>query len=563
MNGMIESLLLLTWLWPLMLAALLAWPLLRRHALALLPWALVPAWLLWLALQTVALPLTYAWPNVLLGLSLRADDLTPIWLGLSVLVWTAAALHSRWVNDHQAWRFGLFFLLSLCGSLILVLAADAVSFYLGFSLMSLAAWGLVMHEATAEAKRAARWYVQLAIIGELLLFIGIVARSAQLGTTDLTEWTLLASADWVWWLLWLGLAIKVGVPVLHVWLPLAHPAAPVAASAVLSGVMIKAGIIGWLVLLPPNPMVFGGADWMLWLGVFTMLFGGVIGLMQTQPKAILAYSSISQMGWLIWAVGLVWQSQYSLVLIGWLAWFALHHALVKGALFLGVGWVQRTPIHSRLHRWIWLGLIVLALMMAGLPLTSGAWVKYGLKTEAALLTHTVPEWLLLAGAVMTGLLMIHFVRRLARIEVKPQPLVKSALVSWWLLIVIGLVLPWWQGAQSPTWPQAMSDLQPFLLALVIALAWRIRLQRSVTCPQGDMVVWYEAGGRWLMRQVKRHQAWWLHQQQHLKWAQLKWHQVLRRVSQPIVEQEQRLKRWPNFVSAFVALILLSVVLLVL
>lgn len=561
MNGIVESLLLLAWLWPLMLAALLAWPLLRRHVIALLPWALVPAWLLWLVLQMVELPLTYAWPNVLLGLSLRADDLTPIWLGLSVLVWTAAALHSRWVNDQQAWRFGLFFLLSLCGSLILVLAADAVSFYLGFSLMSLAAWGLVVHEATAEAKRAARWYVLLAIIGELLLFIGIVARSAQLGTTDLTEWTLLASADWVWWLLWLGLAIKVGVPVLHVWLPLAHPAAPVAASAVLSGVMIKAGVIGWLVLLPPNPMLLWGADWMLWLGVFTMLFGGVIGLMQTQPKAILAYSSISQMGWLIWAVGLVWQTQYSVVLMAWLAWFAFHHALVKGALFLGVGWVQRTPTNTRLHHWIWLGLIILALMMAGLPFTSGAWVKYGLKTEAALLTQAVPDVLLLAGAVMTGLLMIHFLRRLAQVEVKPQLLIKSALFSWWALIAIGLIFPWWQAGQTPTWAQILSDIQPIVLALMVALAWRVRLQRVVPCAQGDIVVWYEAIGRWLVRRVQNQQAWWLHQQQHLKWAQLKWHQLLRRVSQPIVEQERRLKRWPNFVSAFVGLILLSLLIL--
>jgi hydrogenase-4 component B len=101
-----------------------------------------------------------------------------------------------------------------------------------------------------------------------------------------------------------GFAVKAGIMPLHVWLPLAHPAAPVAASAVLSGALIKAGLIGWLRLLP-----LGGAAWPGWgtvfvvVGLTTAIAGALIGVAQTRPKVVLAYSSVSQMGIIATLVG--------------------------------------------------------------------------------------------------------------------------------------------------------------------------------------------------------------------------------------------------------------------
>lgn len=556
----LSGMLAMIWLWPLLLAFSLAWPGLRPYGTKLLPWALLPALGLglgfgWQLMADASTTLHLEWPNILLGTRLKLDALAFIWLSFSVLVWGAAALHSRWVQDAFAWRYALFFLLSLAGSLGLIVSADAVSFYLAFSLMSLTAWGLVVHERHALALRAARWYILLALLGELTLFVGIVARAAELGSTDLSLWAQTSSAGWGLALIWLGLAVKVGVPILHVWLPLAHPAAPVPASAVLSGVMIKAGLIGWWLLLPSQTML--NSEWlplMPWLGVATMLFGGILGLMQTDPKAVLAYSSISQMGWLIWGIGWVWQSANPEWMMLWVAAFAFHHALIKGGLFLAVGWVKFSAPNARWMPWVWGLVILLALLLAGLPFTSGALLKAEMKSVSADVLYQLPSSLLLAGSVATSLLMIHFVRRLAQVEVQPKPLVKSALMSWFALV--GLALVWPYAFMTPSWDAGLYDIQPIALAIILALAWRIRMNRQWLLPPGDMVVLLETA--WTkLSQVNKHQAWWLKQRQHLIYWRLKTQRKLRRFSKGIYQAERYFLHWSNYVT-WVGLLLLFV-----
>lgn len=559
MSFLFEHLLILTWAWPLVMALSLACSPIRTHAIRLLPLALVPGLLLWLAYVVGVLPpdLSVAWPNVLLGTTLGLNDLSFIWLSLSLAVWFAAAWHSVWVKDHQAWWFALFFLLSLGGSLGLVLAQDAISFYLSFSLMSIAAWGLVVHERTDEAKRAATWYLVLALLGELVLFVGLVARAAELQTLLLSEW---AQAPLTWPLIWiwLGLAVKVGVPILHVWLPLAHPAAPVPASAVLSGVMIKAGFIGWWLLMPSLAMQ--DASWLealAWLGVFTILFGAVFGLLQTEAKAVLAYSSISQMGWLIWGLSWVWASDQPQLGIWWLAAFALHHALVKGALFLGVGWVKYSAPSARWMPWIWGGLIILALILAGLPLTSGAWVKAEMKAAA---DATIPALMILAASVGTALLMIHFLRRLARVEAHAQPLQKAALISWFVLFGLAVIWPYLVAMPSQIFAGWQSALQPIAIAMVLALAWRIRVHKQWHCPPGDMLLVFEFIGSRIVRFIRHHQAWWLKQKRHLKWASFKARQIERRSLAHLTFLEGVWRAWPNFVLLVLVLLLAPIIL---
>ncbi|MBE0493667.1 MAG: hypothetical protein IBX48_04930 [Thiomicrospira sp.] len=554
-----SGMLAMIWLWPLLFALGLAWPRLRPYGIKLLPWALLPAGLLWFGfgwqlLADSSVTLKLEWPNILVGTRLNLDRLGFVWLSLSLIVWGVAALHSRWVQDVYAWRYALFFLLSLAGSLGLVVAADAVSFYLTFSLMSLAAWGLVIHERHASAQRAARWYILLAILGELWLFVGIVARAAELGTTDLSIWAQTSSAGWGLALIWLGLAVKIGVPILHIWLPLAHPAAPVPASAVLSGVMIKAGIIGWWLLLPSQAMANNEWLWLMpWLGVATMLFGGVLGLMQTDPKALLAYSSISQMGWLIWGIGWVWQSAQPEWMMLWVAAFAFHHALIKAGLFLAVGWVKFSATQARWMPWVWGMVILLALLLAGLPFSSGALLKAEMKQVSADALYQLPDSLLLAGSVITGLLMIQFVRRLARLEVQPKTLEKPALISWFSLV--GLALIWPYAFMTPSWDNVLSDTQPLLIAVVFATAWRIRVNRQVHLAPGDGVVWLEAAGV-KISQLKKHQAWWLKQQQYLVYWRLKSQQKLRRFSKRIYQAERFFLNWSNYVTWLGALLLL-------
>lgn len=527
MNALTEQLIGWVWVWPLLLAALMGWPRLRPFAMPALIFAVLPGWVLWGAawgLPDLGVdPINQAWSFWLLGSQWRLDTLSHGWLGLTLVMWTLAALHSSvMVTAHKA-RYALFFLLSLAGSLLWVLAADAVSFYLGFSFMSLSAWGLVIHEGSSKALHAGRWYIALALIGELVLFVGVVARAAETGTTTLSDWQTMASTDWILVCLWLGLAIKVGVPLLHVWLPLAHPAAPVPASAVLSGVMIKAGVIGWWLLFPSEAMAqTAWPEFMLWVGLLTMFYGAVFGLMQNDPKTLLAYSSISQMGWLIWGLGWVWQMESPKIGMLWLSAFALHHGLVKGGLFLSVGWVKHPSVmtYSWLRTITWIGVGILALVLSGLPLTSGDWVKTALKSEAENIGATVPSSLLWLGGLATALLMVRFVSVLRDLsDQKPTQTEKSVLtkkvigvwLSWIALVGLVVVWPWWQASNWATanvWQGSVHGLWPIAIALILIWGWRWMRWPEFTTPPGDILAWYQ----WLGGHT---QSWFKHQ--HRTW----------------------------------------------
>lgn len=549
-------------LWPLWMALMLLWRPWRNAMPTLLPLALLPAGLAWLGSVLGWFELAASWPDWLLGISFRLDSLSLIWLGLTLVVWLSAAVHSHWVTGEGRGRYALFFLLSLSGSLMLVLAADALTFYLGFSVMSLSAWGLVVHEQTPQAWRAGRWYIALALLGELLLFIGIVWRSAELATTDLALWAHMPSATAGLFLIWFGLAIKVGVPFLHVWLPLAHPAAPVPASAVLSGVMIKAGVLGWLLLLPMmDGLMQPWSNGMAWLGVLTMLAAAGLGLMQTEPKTILAYSSISQMGWMLVGVSLVWRGAEPALMALWVAWFALHHGILKAGLFLGVGWVRYGLQGIRMRWFVWSGLMVFALLMAGLPFTSGAWLKDQLKYQVTMMSDPLPLSLMVAGGVGTSLLMIHFLRRLAAVvpETKSVSYWANALALFNWLILLGLALAWPVWVFDWQFEGASVAMHPLLLALVLAVAWRIRIHRQYTCPPGDVLLLYARMGAILMAIIRRYQAWYAHQTQHIKWAYLRLKFAHRRVLKWMFHFEVLGLNWLFFVFACILLVILALV----
>jgi len=210
-------------------------------------------------------------------------------------------------------------------------------------------------------------------------------------------------------LIFLGFGVKAGVLGLHLWLPLAHPVAPTPASAVLSGVMIKAGLLGWMRFLPlgaePWPLLGTAA---LLLGLLAALAAVLIGLTQRQPKVLLAYSSISQMGLMTLGLGaaLLHPSTWPALALA-LAFYALHHGLAKGTLFLGVAVLAQARGTAR--RWALALQALPALALAGLPLSSGFWAKDGLKQALASLPAPWPEalaWLLPLAALGTTLLML-------------------------------------------------------------------------------------------------------------------------------------------------------------
>jgi formate hydrogenlyase subunit 3/multisubunit Na+/H+ antiporter MnhD subunit len=186
-----------------------------------------------------------------LQITLALDPPAAMLLGVAALLWSAAGLYARtYIVDAGRGRFALWWLLTLTGSLGVFVAADLASFYLTFGLVSLAAWGLVLHDGTPRAQRAGVVYLALAVLGEICLLIAFALLAAatpgeSLAIRDVVG--LLPASPWrglTLALLLAGFALKMGLVPLHVWLPLAHPAAPMPASAVLSGVIDKADVIG-------------------------------------------------------------------------------------------------------------------------------------------------------------------------------------------------------------------------------------------------------------------------------------------------------------------------------
>jgi formate hydrogenlyase subunit 3/multisubunit Na+/H+ antiporter MnhD subunit len=382
---------LLLWLAPLLLPLVFVVPVTARPG-PRTSWLLVaaPAPALAVALIGEALP-PPALPWLLLDVRLGADGISRILLLLTAIVWAIAGVYGRAFAEERG-GFAALWLLSLVGNVGLLLAADAITFYASFVVMTLAAYGLVVQSRSAQARRAGRVYLVLGVAGEVLLLAGLLlAATAAAGGLLLDELSTAIAAsprrDLIVVLLFVGFGLKAGVIGLHVWLPLAHPAAPFPASAVLSGAMIKAGLVGWVRFLPVGEL--GLPVWssvVIGLGLATAFAGVLIGLVQRDPKVVLAYSSISQMGFITVLVGVALGVPGAApVATAAAAVYALHHGLAKAVLFLGAGLLGQAHASTR-RRLLVAGMALAALSLAGLPATSGAfaktWAKQAVDTAA-------------------------------------------------------------------------------------------------------------------------------------------------------------------------------------
>ncbi|WP_018872010.1 complex I subunit 5 family protein [Thioalkalivibrio sp. ALJ16] len=492
---------------PLMLAVFIGLRPGRARLNRLVPWAALPG----LALAALAPPgLEATFSSLLMGTHLAVDPTGRAFLGLTAGLWLAAGLFalSDRRDDPRRHRFYVFWLLALAGNLGLILAQDAIAFYLFFSLMSLSAYGLVIHSGKPEAWRAGRIYLILAVIGEVFLFAGLVLAAHAAGQSSLAAVAAARPEGWAQVLLVLGLGIKAGMLPLHFWLPLAHPAAPVPASAVLSGAMIKAGLLGWMRLLPIDAAGHAAlGEALVLLGLAAAFLGVAVGVLQVRPKTILAYSSISQMGLMTTGIGLALLLPEAR---GWLlaavTLYAVHHGLAKGALFLTAGMQRQWPVARPARAAFALFTLLPALALAGLPFTSGALAKNALKEPLAAealsgwLAHT--EWLLTLAAAGTTVLLLRFLWRWrADLETATDGLDRPRWWAWGGLSLMALLLPLATLLAGPTaLPLSVHDLYgssllwPVMLGLGLALlAWRgVRDRETPRVPEGDLAVLAEA-----------------------------------------------------------------------
>lgn len=227
--------------------------------------------------------------------------------------------------------------------------------------------------------------------------------------------------------------------------------------------MIKVALLGWMRFLPLGEAAM--PEWgalLVIMGVITTLFALPVGLVQSDPKVVLAYSSVNKMGLLVMGLGsILIEPALAPAGVAALALYAAHHGLVKGGLFLGVGLRK----HGRAGSWVVLGLAFLGLALAGAPLTSGAMAKHAVKP---LLVAAPWTWFKVAVTLSTvgaTLLMARFLWIAWCTKPEPTPGHDWGGVAFAALMILVLLFPFFLG--TPTdWA---TDAVPLLIGIGVAL----------------------------------------------------------------------------------------------
>ncbi len=359
--------------------------------------------------STLRLPVGLPW----IGAHFRMDALSAFFLAVASLGGAAASLFAIGYGMHEKapGRVLPFYPAFLAGMNLVVLADDAFTFLFAWEFMSLSSWALVMaHHHDPENTRAGYIYIVMASFGTLclLLTFGVLAGgSGGYAFADMRS-TSAPFTGLVLILALLGTGSKAGLVPLHVWLPLAHPAAPSHVSALMSGVMTKVAVYGFIrIVFDLNgPPAWWWSIVVIPLAGITCVLGVLSALMQHDLKRLLAYHTVENIGIIFIGLGLALAfSAHNMPAPAALALTAalfhvFNHSLFKSLLFFGAGAVlnatgQRDMEHlgGLIHRMPLTAFAFLTgcLAISALPPLNG-FVSEWLTFQAILLSPDVPSW---------------------------------------------------------------------------------------------------------------------------------------------------------------------------
>src|SRR5712691_4213289 len=257
--------------------------------------------------STLSLPLGLPW----VGAHFRIDALAAFFLAVVNLGGASASLFAIGYGMHEEapGRVLPFYAAFLAGMNLVVLADDAFTFLVSWEFMSLSSWALVMaHHPAPENRHAGYVYIVMASFGtlSLLLGFGLLAGGGGGYSFDEMRSAPTALSGLVLILAILGAGSKAGLMPLHVWLPLAHPAAPSHVSALMSGVMTKVAVYGFIRIVFDllGPPAWPASAVVLFLGGMTAAMGILYAMMEKDLKRLLAYSTIENVGIIFVGLGL-------------------------------------------------------------------------------------------------------------------------------------------------------------------------------------------------------------------------------------------------------------------
>jgi multicomponent Na+:H+ antiporter subunit D len=344
--------------------------------------------------------------SVVEGLEIRltVDNLGYYFSLILSFLWMLSTLYSISYIDHKENRFFAFMALCECFLLGCAFSANMFTYFIFYEMMTFGSYPLIIHEETAMARRAGYKYLVYAVAAGTVLFFAIVAHYfwgdgqlgfGQYGVLSL-EFAGRVALTTIFFTYLAGFGVKAAIMPLHGWVPDAHPAAPSPASALLSGVILKAGAFGII------RVVFNvfGVDLIRELNVFivmavlaciTIVVASIFALTQDNLKRRLAYSSIAQVSYIILGLAMLAQDG---ALGG--VMHLTHHALMKGCLFLCAGVILVKTGKKNISEMKGVGyklpitmicFSVCALAMMGTPPSVGF----------------ITKWLLGSGALQAGL----------------------------------------------------------------------------------------------------------------------------------------------------------------
>lgn len=353
------------------------------------------------------------------------DPLAKFFMVLAALIWLMVGIYTVEYNagDKNRRRFHCFYLCTLGCLTGLCLSANAVTFYMFYELVTLMTLPLVMHTMEREAVAAGVKFLIYSILGASAALLGIVfllhydvglefIPGGGLNGSRLAgnEGLLLV----IVFVMLLGFGVKAGMFPVHAWLPTAHPAAPAPASAVLSGVITKMGVLGVIrvIFFLTGPDFLKGTwaqSTLLTLSLVTIFMGSFLALREKALKKRLAYSSISQVSYILFGIFTFSPAG----LIGAML-HVVCHSLIKNTLFMAAGvilhktgkvWVDALRGLGRSMPRV-MGIFTIgSLSLIGVPLTGGFISKWYLASGALSMGGSV-GWIgsvvLLASALLTA-----------------------------------------------------------------------------------------------------------------------------------------------------------------
>jgi len=324
------------------------------------------------------------------GICLVADGLAVFMLfTVNLIVFFALLYALDYMKIYTGtWKFYSLFMLMSAGMNGVILSGDIFNLYVFLELASLCAYALVAFGTAPEDLEASFKYAMMGVLASLLILLGIALLYSFTSTLNMADMSLVLSARplgapvvFVSVLFLAGFGLKAAIVPFHAWLPDAHSSAPTPVSAGLSGVFIKTlGIyalsrIFFNVLGVSTKLLFI----LMFLGALSMIVGALLAIIQNDIKRMLAYSSISQVGYILLALGI----GTPLALLGGL-FHLFNHAVFKSLLFLNAGAIEYSTGERNLNKLGGLNSkipvsgstsLIASMSISGVPPFAGFWSK--------------------------------------------------------------------------------------------------------------------------------------------------------------------------------------------